>query len=129
MGIRAMPLAGSRTPTSRTNSLMASLTALVIMICFLLISLPAMAMVSDHAPFPIAFGTMSNKVDAAAKNVEGKLESAYGDITGDTGHQIKGKAKQVQASAMNAAEDVKHGAQSAARKADHAADNLADDLS
>jgi len=38
---------------------------------------------------------MSNKVDAAAKDAEGKMESALGDITGDKGHQIKGQAKQV----------------------------------
>ncbi len=59
---------------------------------------------------------MSNKFDAAAKDAEGKLESAYGDLTGDTGRQIKGKAKQVQASAMNAAEDVKEGARSVGKK-------------
>ncbi len=58
----------------------------------------------------------SNKIDAAAKDAEGKLESAYGELTGDPGHQIKGKAKQVQASAMNVAEDVKEGARSAGKK-------------
>jgi len=71
---------------------------------------------------------MSNKVDAAAKDAEGRLESAIGDITGDTGHQIKGKAKQVQASAMNAAEDLKQAAQSVAAKVSHAAEKVADDL-
>ena len=60
--------------------------------------------------------TMSNKVDAAAKDAEGKLESALGDLTGDKGKQIKGKAKQIQASAMNAAEDVKESARSAGKK-------------
>ncbi len=58
---------------------------------------------------------MSNKVDAAAKDAEGKLEAALGDITGDKGHQIKGQAKQVQASAINAAEDLKKAAQSVSR--------------
>lgn len=71
---------------------------------------------------------MSNKADAAAKKAEGKLETAYGDITGDTGHQIKGQAKQVQAAAMNTAEDLKQAAQSAARKVSHAAENAADKL-
>ena len=77
---------------------------------------PAMAMVS-HPLFPsTTFGAMSNKLDAAAKDAEGKLESAYGDLTGDKGNQIKGKAKQVQASAMNVAEDVKESARSAGKK-------------
>lgn len=50
---------------------------------------------------------MSNKSEATAKDAEGKLESAYGELTGDVGHQIKGKAKQVHASAMNVAEEIK----------------------
>ena len=111
------------------KNLVASLTALVLTFCFLLIPLPAMAVASDHAPYPFVFGTMSNKADATAKVAEGKLESAYGEITGDTGHQIKGKAKQVQASAMNAAEDLKQGAKSVAKKVGDAAGKLADDLS
>lgn len=77
--------------------------------------------------------TMSNRADAAAKDVEGKLESAYGELTGDTGHQIKGKAKQVQASAMKAAEDLKEGAKSVARsvaqKIGEAAEKMENDLS
>jgi uncharacterized protein YjbJ (UPF0337 family) len=72
---------------------------------------------------------MSNRSDAAAKDAEGKLEAAYGDLTGETGHQIKGKAKQIQASAMNAAEDLKQGARSVAEKVADAADQLAADLS
>jgi uncharacterized protein YjbJ (UPF0337 family) len=72
---------------------------------------------------------MSNKVDAAAKDAEGKMESALGDITGDKGHQIKGQAKQVQASAMNATENLKEAAQSLAKKASHAAEKISDDVS
>jgi uncharacterized protein YjbJ (UPF0337 family) len=59
----------------------------------------------------------------------GRLESAYGELTGDTGHQIQGKAKQVQGSAMNVAEDLKAGARSAAKNVADAADRLADNLS
>ena len=59
---------------------------------------------------------MSNRHDAAAKNAEGKLDTAYGDLTDDTGHQIKGNAKQVQASAMNAADNLRQGAKSIAQK-------------
>jgi uncharacterized protein YjbJ (UPF0337 family) len=90
------------------------LAPIAIMSSLLMNIQPAMA---SHPLFPLTtFGAMSNKLDATAKDAEGKLESAYGDLTGDTGHQIKGKAKQVQASAMNVAEDVKEGARSAGKK-------------
>jgi uncharacterized protein YjbJ (UPF0337 family) len=59
---------------------------------------------------------MSNRFDAKAKEAEGKLESAYGELTDDTGHKIQGKAKQAQASAMNVVEDVKDTARSAGNK-------------
>jgi uncharacterized protein YjbJ (UPF0337 family) len=108
---------------------MASLMALAIMIFTMLIPLTGSAMAVDHAPHPIAFATMSNRMDATAKDAEGKLESAYGELTGDTGHQIKGKAKQVQASAMNTAEDLKQGAKSVAKNVRDAAGKAADDLS
>jgi uncharacterized protein YjbJ (UPF0337 family) len=72
---------------------------------------------------------MSNQADAKAKEVEGKLESAVGEVTGDLGYQIKGKAKQVQASAMNAAENLKEGAKSVAKKIGDAADDIANDKS
>jgi uncharacterized protein YjbJ (UPF0337 family) len=108
--------------TSLRASSIALLAALVIISPLLIGTQQALAM-SSH-PFPIhsTFITMSNKADAAAKNVEGKLESAYGDLTGDTGHQIKGTAKQVQASAMNVAEDIKQGAKSVAKKIADATD-------
>jgi uncharacterized protein YjbJ (UPF0337 family) len=69
---------------------------------------------------------MSNPADAKAKEVEGKLESAAGELTGDVGHQIKGKAKQVQASAMNAVENLKEGTKSVANAIGNAADSIAD---
>jgi uncharacterized protein YjbJ (UPF0337 family) len=89
--------------------------------------LSAKAMIVDHRYIPIALATMDNKADAKAKEVEGKLESAYGELTGDTGHQIKGKAKQVQASAMNAAENLKKGTKSVAQKIGDAATGKAKD--
>jgi uncharacterized protein YjbJ (UPF0337 family) len=71
---------------------------------------------------------MSNPADAKAKEVEGKLESAAGELTGDVGHQIMGKAKQVQASAMNAVENLKEGTNTAAHAISNAADNVADSI-
>ena len=71
---------------------------------------------------------MSNPADAKAKEVEGKLESAAGELTGDVGHQIKGKAKQVQASAMNVVENLKEGTTSVANAIGNAAENIADSI-
>jgi uncharacterized protein YjbJ (UPF0337 family) len=48
-----------------------------------------------------------DKLKATAKNLEGKAQEALGDITGDTGMKAEGKAKQVEASAMHMAENVK----------------------
>lgn len=105
---------------------LASMAALVIS---LMIQRPATAMASQTISItPIAIATMSNKMTAKAKEAEGKLESAYGEITGDAGHQVKGKAKQVQASAMNATEAVKDGTKAVARKASDATDKLADKI-
>ncbi|WP_323355279.1 CsbD family protein [Cyanobium gracile] len=91
-----------------------------------LLAAKILALRSPALHSPLATRTMSNKADAAAKDAEGKLESALGELTGDTGHQIKGKAKQVQASAMNAAEDLKDGAKAVAQKVSDAAAKLAD---
>ncbi len=113
----------------RPNMPIASLMALAVMIFTMLIPLTGSAMAIANLTHPIAFATMSNRMDAAAKDAEGKLESAYGELTGDAGHQIKGKAKQVQASAMNTAESLKKGAQSVARNVRDAAGQVADDLS
>ena len=92
-----------------------------------LLPLPAMAKPAAHNTIPITLATMSNKADAKAKEVEGKLESAAGELTGDVGHQINGKAKQVQASAMNTGENLKEGAKSVAKTIGDAADNIAND--
>ena len=101
----------------RLRAVAIALLAPIAIMSSLMLSLqPAMAMVSHPSLTTNTFATMSNKSDAAAKDAEGKLESAYGDLTDDKGHQLKGKAKQVQASAMNVAEDVKQVARSAGKK-------------
>jgi uncharacterized protein YjbJ (UPF0337 family) len=106
-----------------------SLAAVAALVVTLMIQWPATAMAS-HAPSttPIVIAAMTDKMSAKAKEAEGKMQSAYGEVTGDPGQQIKGKAKQVQASAMNAKEVVKDGAKASARKASDAADKLADKI-
>ncbi|MBD2178602.1 CsbD family protein [Pseudanabaena sp. FACHB-1998] len=51
--------------------------------------------------------SLENRVKAAAKNVEGKVQEIVGDVTGNTKDKIEGKAKQAEANVRNAAEDVK----------------------
>ncbi len=48
-----------------------------------------------------------DRLKATAKNVEGKLQEAAGNVTGDPKDQAEGKAKQVEAKARHAGEDIK----------------------
>ncbi len=52
---------------------------------------------------------LDDKAKAAAKNVEGKVQDAAGNVTGDPQAQAEGKAKQAEAQAINAKEDLKDG--------------------
>ncbi len=54
--------------------------------------------------------SLDEKAKAAAKNVEGKVQDAAGKVTGDHEAQAEGKAKQAEAEARNAKEDLKDGA-------------------
>lgn len=51
--------------------------------------------------------SLQDKAKAIAKNLEGKIQAAAGEITGDPQQKAEGKAKQVQAQAMNAVENAK----------------------
>lgn len=55
--------------------------------------------------------SLQERAKAAAKNIEGKIEEAVGDLTGDSSKQAEGQAKQVEANIRNAEEDVKEKAQ------------------
>lgn len=50
---------------------------------------------------------IDDKAKATAKDVEGKAQEAYGKVTGSESDKLAGKAKQVQADAEHAKEDVK----------------------
>lgn len=54
--------------------------------------------------------SLEDKAKAAAKNVEGKVQEAVGNVTGDPKNQAEGKAKQAEAEARNTVEDVKDAA-------------------
>ncbi|MCC5897110.1 MAG: CsbD family protein [Phormidium sp. BM_Day4_Bin.17] len=67
----------------------------------------AWAATSTHAASTqIAWG-FSNKAEATAKDVEGKVQESVGNVSGDPTDQIMGKAKQAEGQVRNAAEDVK----------------------
>jgi uncharacterized protein YjbJ (UPF0337 family) len=50
---------------------------------------------------------MKNRAKATAKNIEGKVQEAVGDLTGDPKTQAEGKDKQAEAKVRHAVEDVK----------------------
>lgn len=50
-----------------------------------------------------------DKVKATMKNLEGKAQEAIGNITGDPQDRAEGKAKQIEAAAQHAKENVKDG--------------------
>lgn len=50
---------------------------------------------------------IQDRAEATGKNVEGKAQEAAGKVTGNTSDEMKGKAKQGEASAQHAKEDVK----------------------
>jgi uncharacterized protein YjbJ (UPF0337 family) len=51
--------------------------------------------------------SLEDKIRATAKDAEGKLQAAAGELTGDDNLKVEGEAKQVQAKVMNAAGDLK----------------------
>lgn len=51
--------------------------------------------------------SLEKRVEAIAKNIEGKVQEAVGELTGNEKQKIEGQMKQVKASAMNAREDLK----------------------
>lgn len=51
--------------------------------------------------------SLEERAKATAKNLEGKGKEMMGDITGDPGDKIEGQAKQAEAEARHAKEDVK----------------------
>jgi uncharacterized protein YjbJ (UPF0337 family) len=51
--------------------------------------------------------SIEDKVKAAAKNIEGKIQEAVGEVTGNPKDRAEGQAKQSEAEARNTLENVK----------------------
>lgn len=58
--------------------------------------------------------SLEDKIQATAKEVEGRLQAAAGDISGDERMQAEGEAKQVEAHLIDAAGALKDKVQEAA---------------
>lgn len=54
-----------------------------------------------------------DRVQATAKNIEGKAQEALGNVTGDPEDKAEGKAKQAEAQVNHTVEDVKDKAKDA----------------
>ncbi|MGP1383153.1 MAG: CsbD family protein [Thainema sp.] len=50
---------------------------------------------------------IEDRVEATAKNIEGKAQEAVGEMTGDPQDKAEGKAKQVEAAAQQQKENIK----------------------
>jgi uncharacterized protein YjbJ (UPF0337 family) len=70
--------------------------------------------------------SLEDKIKATAKDAEGKLQAAAGELTGDDQLKAEGQAKQVQASLIDAAGDLKDKVSDAADAVGNALKGLAD---
>jgi uncharacterized protein YjbJ (UPF0337 family) len=68
--------------------------------------------------------TLEDKIKATAKDAEGRLQAAAGEITGNEQMQTEGEAKQVQAQLIDAAGTVKDKVQQVASSVSEALDGL-----
>ena len=57
--------------------------------------------------------SIEDRVKATVKNIEGKIQEAVGEVTGDPQDKAEGKAKQAESKVRHASEDVKDAAKDA----------------
>ncbi|MEC4982967.1 MAG: CsbD family protein [Oscillatoria sp. PMC 1068.18] len=51
--------------------------------------------------------TAEDRIKATAKNLEGKVQEAVGELSGNERQKVEGKVKQMQAKAMHEQENLK----------------------
>ncbi len=51
--------------------------------------------------------SVEDRAEAIAKNIEGKIQEAASELTGDPKDKVEGQAKQDEAAAIHAREDIK----------------------
>jgi uncharacterized protein YjbJ (UPF0337 family) len=70
-------------------------------------SLAATKSPTQHINQPSLQLAMMNRVEAEAKNIEGKTQEAIGNVTGNRKDEMMGKAKQAESQVRNTVEDMK----------------------
>ncbi|MEG3896128.1 MULTISPECIES: CsbD family protein [unclassified Microcoleus] len=65
-----------------------------------------------------------DRAKAIGKNLEGKAQEIFGNITGNKKDQVEGQAKQAEAAARHAAEDAKDAVKNLTDKAKRSIDKL-----
>jgi uncharacterized protein YjbJ (UPF0337 family) len=61
--------------------------------------------------------SIEERAEATKKNIEGKVQEAVGEVTGDPEDKAEGKTKQQEAAAIHAKEDLKEKAKDVIDKA------------
>ncbi|MCC5634301.1 CsbD family protein [Nostoc sp. CHAB 5844] len=51
--------------------------------------------------------SIENRVEATAKNIEGKVQEVVGEVTGNPADKAEGKAKQAEAQVIHTTENIK----------------------
>ncbi|KAF3889348.1 MULTISPECIES: CsbD family protein [Nostocales] len=51
--------------------------------------------------------SIENRIEATAKNIEGKIQEVVGEITGNPNDKAEGKAKQAEAQVRHSVENLK----------------------
>jgi uncharacterized protein YjbJ (UPF0337 family) len=51
--------------------------------------------------------SIENRAEATAKNIEGKVQEAVGEVTGDPKQKAEGQSKQAEAKVRHSVENVK----------------------
>jgi uncharacterized protein YjbJ (UPF0337 family) len=82
--------------------------SLLVLIATPALSAPAQAAGAfTLSTFPLPLAATADRVKAGAKGLEGKAQESMGNVTGNQGDRLAGKAKQGEAKVRNAVEDVK----------------------
>ncbi len=62
---------------------------------------------SSASSLPLPLAATSGRIKAGAKEFEGKTQESIGNVTGNKGDRLAGKAKQAEAKVRNTVEDIK----------------------
>jgi uncharacterized protein YjbJ (UPF0337 family) len=82
--------------------------SLLVLIATPAMSAPAHASgVFASSPTALPLAATTGRIKAGAKEFEGKTQESIGNVTGNKGDRLAGKAKQAEAKVRNTVEDIK----------------------